>query len=219
MIEVILLFIATILHILDRGIYYTQLVIFHLLLCYRNAKKLYSMLIHGTKTWIYMLARLLLFTLLLLPGWYSFLKYFFTDNYVLRNIEYGKGVKFRNVLDIYLPKTLSLDIKTQLKEGIKIYPLEEGTPVVIFVSGGAWIIGYKLWSALVGRALSYYGVVTIIPDYRNFPQGIIAPFQVFVSCHFFSICLPFSFFLFLCSLCHFLHSLLFSMFFSFFSLY
>jgi hypothetical protein len=171
MIEVILLFIATILHIMDRAIYYTQLVIFHLLLCYRNAKKLYALLIHGTKTWIYMLARLLLFTLLLLPGWYSFLKYFFTDNYVLRNIEYGKGVKFRNVLDIYLPKTLNLDLKTQLKEGIKLYPLEEGTPVIIFVSGGAWIIGYKLWSALVGRALSYYGVVTIIPDYRNFPQG------------------------------------------------
>ena len=37
--------------------------------------------------------------------------------------------------------------------------------------GGAWIIGYKLWCALIGRGLSSMGVLTIVPDYRNFPQG------------------------------------------------
>ena len=39
--------------------------------------------------------------------------------------------------------------------------------------GGAWIIGYKLWCALIGRTLSSMGVLTIVPDYRNFPQGDI----------------------------------------------
>lgn len=38
-------------------------------------------------------------------------------------------------------------------------------------AGGAWIIGYKLWCALIGRGLSSLGVLTIVPDYRNFPQG------------------------------------------------
>ena len=38
-------------------------------------------------------------------------------------------------------------------------------------AGGAWIIGYKLWCALIGRGLSSMGVLTIVPDYRNFPQG------------------------------------------------
>lgn len=170
MVEMLLLLVATILHILDRGIYYAQLIVFHLLVCIRNAKKLWYMLIHGTKTWIYMLGRLILFTIVLAPGWYQFLKYFFFDSFILRNIEYGKGSKFRNVMDIYLP--LPMDVLSQLRNDAKSYP--DGAPVVIFVSGGAWIIGYKLWSALVGRALACFGVLTIVPDYRNFPQGDIA---------------------------------------------
>eukprot|EP01031_Cornospumella_fuschlensis_P042532 gene42532-51965_t len=46
-------------------------------------------------------------------------------------------------------------------------------PIIIFVSGGAWTIGYKLWSALVGRGLSALGYLVVVPDYRNFPQGDI----------------------------------------------
>jgi len=45
------------------------------------------------------------------------------------------------------------------------------TPVVIFVSGGAWTIGYKAWGALIGKVLSAHGVLFVAPDYRNFPQG------------------------------------------------
>lgn len=41
----------------------------------------------------------------------------------------------------------------------------------VHTAGGAWIIGYKLWCALIGRGLSSMGVLTIVPDYRNFPQG------------------------------------------------
>jgi acetyl esterase/lipase len=169
MLEMFLLLIATVLHVLDRGIYYCQLVVYHLLVCIRNAKKLIFMLTHGTKTWIYMLVRLILFTLVLAPGWYNLLKYWFLDSFILRNVEYGKGARARNMLDIYLP--LPLDIVSQLKSDTKVY--SDGAPVVIFVSGGAWIIGYKLWSALVGRALASLGILTIAPDYRNFPQGDI----------------------------------------------
>ena len=47
------------------------------------------------------------------------------------------------------------------------------THIHTYTLGGAWIIGYKLWCALIGRTLSSMGVLTIVPDYRNFPQGDI----------------------------------------------
>ena len=46
-------------------------------------------------------------------------------------------------------------------------------PVVIFLSGGAWIIGYKAWGAFMGMLMAQLGVVFVAPDYRNFPQGNI----------------------------------------------
>lgn len=72
--------------------------------------------------------------------------------------------RYRNVLDIYLPISYHNGGSHSLAAPAKY-------PVVILVSGGAWIIGYKLWSSLVGRALSILNIITIVPDYRNFPQG------------------------------------------------
>lgn len=46
-------------------------------------------------------------------------------------------------------------------------------PVVAFVTGGAWIIGYKGWGALLGRRLAERGIIVACIDYRNFPQGTI----------------------------------------------
>jgi hypothetical protein len=45
---------------------------------------------------------------------------------------------------------------------------EEKT-VVIFIAGGAWIIGHRMWGALVGRSLVPFGILVVVPDYRNFP--------------------------------------------------
>jgi alpha/beta superfamily hydrolase len=75
-------------------------------------------------------------------------------------VDYGQGARKRNLLDIYLP----LGVENNETAG---------TPVVIFLTGGAWIIGYKLWGTFIGRGLAYVGILTIIPDYRNFPQGDI----------------------------------------------
>jgi acetyl esterase/lipase len=44
-------------------------------------------------------------------------------------------------------------------------------PIVVFITGGAWIIGYKAWSLMMGRVFQANGVVLVSPDYRNFPQG------------------------------------------------
>jgi carboxylesterase type B len=39
-------------------------------------------------------------------------------------------------------------------------------PVVIFVTGGAWIIGYKGWGSLLGQQLSDHDIIVICLDYR-----------------------------------------------------
>ena len=174
---------------------------FHLSICIRLTCSLLNFLICGTSTWIVMTVRLILFAALLVPGWIGMLRYFLFSPSIVRNVEYGLGAKKRNLLDIYLPnnavkttptpsiyslfkpfsgknneQTTSTtagttdDINnnlTQKEESIK----QPQSPVVIFVTGGAWIIGYKLWGAFIGRGLSSMGVLTIIPDYRNFPQG------------------------------------------------
>jgi hypothetical protein len=111
--------------------------------------------------------RLLAFVLLLMPGWLALLKYYIFDSLIIRNIEYGKGARYRNVLDVYLPRPHNPIY------GKKEIKYDNGVPVVVFVSGGAWIIGYKLWSALMGREFARRGYVVIVPDYRNFPQGNI----------------------------------------------
>jgi len=42
-------------------------------------------------------------------------------------------------------------------------------PVMVFCTGGAWMIGYKMWGALLARALTAAGIVVVIPDMRNYP--------------------------------------------------
>lgn len=61
----------------------------------------------------------------------------------------------RQRLDMYIPKSVS--------QG-------DALPTVIFVTGGAWTIGYKAWGALLGRRLCDAGIITMCLDYRNFPQ-------------------------------------------------
>jgi prenylcysteine alpha-carboxyl methylesterase len=177
MLEFLLMLASMVLHVLDQAIAMARLVVYHALVCVRNARKLWSMLVRGTQTWVIMLGRLVLFTILLAPGWYQLLKYFFFNPFILRNVEYGLGSKFRNVMDIYLPIPPSYNRSASKK--VRHHTL---TPVVIFVSGGAWMIGYKLWSALVGRGLAALGYLVIVPDYRNFPQGDIEVGRRHIMC-------------------------------------
>lgn len=46
-------------------------------------------------------------------------------------------------------------------------------PVVVFFYGGDWTHGERAWYRFVGRALAAQGLVTVIPDYRKFPD--VAP--------------------------------------------
>lgn len=45
--------------------------------------------------------------------------------------------------------------------------------MVIFVTGGMWIIGYKAWGALLASRLRQAGCLVAALDYRNFPQGTV----------------------------------------------
>ncbi|CAM6102602.1 unnamed protein product [Calypogeia fissa] len=105
--------------------------------------------------WITRFLALSLYAIFLMPGFLQVgFQYFFSKN-IHRSIVYGDQP--RNRLDLYTPDDLS-----------------SPKPVVIFVTGGAWIIGYKAWGALLGIQLSERDIMVCCVDYRNFPQGGIS---------------------------------------------
>ena len=110
--------------------------------------------------------RLLAFVVLLLPAFVVFLCHYLTCDRVVAH--YGRreergGRSCRRYLDNYGSRSSppSYDGGGN-DEGKK-------KPVVIFLTGGAWIIGYRMWGTLLGRALAPLGVLVIVPNYRNYP--------------------------------------------------
>jgi len=49
----------------------------------------------------------------------------------------------------------------------------QARPVVLFLSGGGWTIGYKDWGSWIGMMLAKFGVIAVVPDYRNYPQATV----------------------------------------------
>jgi acetyl esterase/lipase len=74
-----------------------------------------------------------------------------------RNIPYGAGP--RRTLDVYTPGG---------GRGM--------APVVVFLYGGSWDSGAKEDYRFVGGALAAAGFVTIIPDYRVYPEVVFPAF-------------------------------------------
>jgi acetyl esterase/lipase len=66
------------------------------------------------------------------------------------NLAYGNDA--RQHLDVYAPKNA------------------DNRPIVIFFYGGSWTMGRKADYGFVGAALAERGYITVIPDYRLFPQ-------------------------------------------------
>ncbi|XP_021910281.1 probable isoprenylcysteine alpha-carbonyl methylesterase ICMEL1 [Carica papaya] len=120
----------------------------------RLSLKLLTYLGVGYK-WMLRFLALGCYSFLLMPGFIQVGYYYFFSRQIHRSIVYGD--KPRNRLDLYLPKN---------KDGPK--------PVVAFVTGGAWIIGYKAWGCLLGQQLSERDVIVACIDYRNFPQGTMS---------------------------------------------
>jgi len=103
-----------------------------------------------------------MFTMMMLPGFIPPFLNYLVDKRIVKNIPYGKSM--RQLLDIYLPYDPEI-IESPLNSG--------KYPVVVFISGGAWIIGYKVWGFIMGQLLAKSGVICITPDYRNFPQATV----------------------------------------------
>jgi acetyl esterase/lipase len=70
---------------------------------------------------------------------------------------YGEGP--RRKLDVYLPD-----------------PPVDHAPMVVFFYGGNWQSGDKAMYRFIGQALASRGVVTVIPDYRLYPEARYADF-------------------------------------------
>ncbi|PKA48962.1 Isoprenylcysteine alpha-carbonyl methylesterase ICME [Apostasia shenzhenica] len=105
--------------------------------------------------WITKFLALVCYAVLLMPGFLQVGYYYFFSRQVRRSIVYGDQP--RNRLDLYLPTCMN-----------------DPKPVVAFVTGGAWIIGYKAWGTLLGWRLAERGIIVACIDYRNFPQGTIS---------------------------------------------
>ena len=106
----------------------------------------------GVRPFIYAL-RLGLFVLAMLPGFVPYFLFYLLSPNIKRGVAYGD--RWRQTLDVYLPQKPA------------------GAPVVVFVSGGAWIIGNKAWAFLMGQTLQRNGVVCVSVDYRNYPQAAV----------------------------------------------
>ncbi|GFQ01370.1 isoprenylcysteine alpha-carbonyl methylesterase icme [Phtheirospermum japonicum] len=105
--------------------------------------------------WITRFLALGCYAFFLFPGFVQVGYHYFFSSQIRRGIVYGDQP--RNRLDLYVPKN---------SEGPK--------PVVAFITGGAWIIGYKAWGTLLGQQLAERDVIVACIDYRNFPQGTIS---------------------------------------------
>ncbi|CAE7264767.1 ICME [Symbiodinium necroappetens] len=111
--------------------------------------------LHVSARCFYLLARLLLFIVLLLPVFIRATAYCWLHPSVANFVRYGP--KRRHLMDIYMLRPEFRDAGPR--------------PVVVFFTGGVWIIGYKMWGMLMGMVLQRLGILLIVPDYRNFPQA------------------------------------------------
>jgi acetyl esterase/lipase len=74
-----------------------------------------------------------------------------------RNLTYAPHA--RGQLDVYIPRRPAAR-----------------RPVALFIYGGSWESGDKAIYAFVGRALAARGIVTVVADYRVYPQAVYPEF-------------------------------------------
>jgi acetyl esterase/lipase len=80
-----------------------------------------------------------------------------SDSHELITAAYG--ATNRQHLDVYVP----------LEMAERVRPAQ-GWPLVVFFYGGSWKHGERAHYRFVGEALAARGIVTVIPDYRLYPE-------------------------------------------------
>ena len=84
------------------------------------------------------------------------------------------GPNPRNRLDLFLPRGCAFFGERVVDAaGAAARARDASPPVIVFVTGGMWIIGYKAWGALLAITLMRRGFIVASLDYRNFPQGTV----------------------------------------------
>ncbi|WP_225737454.1 alpha/beta hydrolase [Dyella acidiphila] len=71
---------------------------------------------------------------------------------------------------VTVPPSVVFDAQHGLKLDIYRPQHAEHAPIVVFFYGGSWTHGERAWYRFVGDTLAAHGVVTVIPDYRKYPQ-------------------------------------------------
>lgn len=93
-----------------------------------------------------------------------------------RKADIAYGSDPRQKLDIYVPKpvqergALSSDAAGDAEVAASLPSAASGRPVVIFWYGGSWQSGSKSDYRFVGAALADRGYITVLPDYRLYPD-------------------------------------------------
>ena len=140
--------------------------------------------------WMFMTTRLVIFATLLASAWVKIGYAALFCHRIERSIQYGPYN--RNFLDIYLPtnskgsiltpifNSRQFEIELARELGAKVVPNKY--PVFVYVTGGAWIIGYKAWGALLALTMRALGFIVVSVDYRNFPQGNIEDMIIDCEC-------------------------------------
>ncbi|HEX4480122.1 MAG TPA: alpha/beta hydrolase [Rudaea sp.] len=80
--------------------------------------------------------------------------------------------------NIAIHRNLEFDARTGLDLDVYAPASAAGAPVVVFIYGGSWESGKRRWYGYVGKTLASNGIVTMIPDYRKYPD---VQFPVFVD--------------------------------------
>ncbi len=84
-----------------------------------------------------------------------------SDSHEFTTVAYGSGE--RSQLDVYIPRS------SEQTRAERARPAA-GWPMVVFFYGGSWNRGDRAQYRFVGEALAARGVVTVIPDYRLYPE-------------------------------------------------
>ncbi|MDQ3189421.1 MAG: alpha/beta hydrolase [Pseudomonadota bacterium] len=80
-----------------------------------------------------------------------------TDSYEFETVAYGPGE--RRQLDVYAPRASAERVRPA-----------NGWPMVVFFYGGSWNHGEREQYRFVGEALAARGILTVVPDYRLYPE-------------------------------------------------
>lgn len=91
--------------------------------------------------WVLHAFSMVLYICAIAPALIPYFYWYLTKASIVKNIPYGPS--FRQQLDVYLPEKKPVSGK--------------GVPVIIFVSGGAWMIGYKCWAFVLCVCLQRFG--------------------------------------------------------------